>query len=112
MLMMLALSGLQTHAQQGAIALSALTPSRGQLMLMMLALSGARGQLMLMMLALLALTPSKGPTDAHDARLVGPSRPARGQALSGPHAQQGPARGQLMLMMLALSGAHAQQWAN
>ena len=52
---------------------------------------------MLMMLALSGLTHSKGPTDAADARLVGPPRTARGQ---------------LMLMMLALSAPHAQQGAN
>ena len=45
-------------------------------MLMMLALSGrsgpARGQLMLLMLALRGSGAARGPTDAHDARLVGP----------------------------------------
>ena len=69
-------------------------------MLMMLALSGfhaQRGQLMRMMLALSSSPPCKGPTDAHDACVVVPSRPARAQ---------------LMLMTLALSGSHAPQGAN
>ena len=74
----------------------------------------------------------KGPTDADDARLVGPPRTARGQlmrmmlASSGLTPSKGPtdaddarlvgpprtARGQLMLMMLASSAPHAQQGAN
>ena len=60
---------------------------------------------MLMMLASSGLTPSKGPTDAGDARLVGPPRTARTDAddarlVGSPRT----ARGQLMLMMLASSG--------
>ena len=53
-------------------------------MLMMLALSGrtgpARGQLMLLMLDLCGSGAARGPTDAHDARLVGPLRPRKGPA--------------------------------
>ena len=70
MLMMLALSG-----RSG--------PARGQLMLLMLDLcrSGpARGQLMLLMLALRGSGAARGPTDADDARLVGPLRPSKGPA--------------------------------
>ena len=81
------------------------------------------------MLVLLALSGSlalQWSTDAHDARLVGFSRPARANALSDSHTQQGPTdahdarlvgfsrparacKGQLLLMMLASSGSHAQQ---
>ena len=50
-------------------------------MLMMLALSGrsgpARGQLMLLMLDLCGSGAARGPTDADDARLVGPLRPSK-----------------------------------
>ena len=47
---------------------------------------------MLPMLALCGSGAARGPTDADDARLVGPL---------------GPARGQLMLLMLALCGSGA-----
>ena len=51
-------------------------------MLMMLALSGrsgpARGQLMLLMLALCGSGAARGPTDADDARLVGPLKAQQG----------------------------------
>ena len=67
-------------------------------MLMMLALSGSHAQQGLTdahdARLVVPLTPSKGPSDTDDVRLVAFSRPARGQ---------------LMLMMLALSGSHAQQ---
>ena len=82
-------------------------------MLMMLALSG----LMLLMLALCGSGAARGPTDADDARLVGPLRPSKGPAdaadarfvrlgarLVGPLK---PSKGQLMLLMLALCGSGA-----
>ena len=53
-------------------------------MLMLLALSGRsgpeRGQQMLPMLALRGSGAARGPTDADDARLVGPLRPSKGPA--------------------------------
>ena len=67
-------------------------------MLMMLALSGSRAQ--------------QGPTDAHDARLVGTLTPSKGPTDADDAylvAFSHPVRSQLMLMMLALSGSHAQQ---
>ena len=63
---------------------------------------------MLPMLALCGSGAARGPTDADDARIVGPLRPRKGPAdaadasfFCAAQAQQG---AQLMLMMLALSG--------
>ena len=59
------------------------------------------------MLALCSSGPARGPTDADDARLVGPLRPSKGLPMLVLSGRSGPARGQLMLLMLALRGSGA-----